>query len=56
MEGLPVGFAVGELLAKLEIESAQIDATGSDMVKVHADGDTWVIGESYSATGSRGKI
>ena len=49
-------MAVGELLAKLEIEAAQIDASGSDMVKVQTESDVWVIGESYSATGGRGKI
>ena len=49
-------IAVGELLAKVEVETAQIDASGSDMVKVETESGTWVIGESYSSAGGRGRI
>ena len=48
--------AVGELLARLGCESASIDASGNDMVKVETPEGVWVIGESYSPSQSRGKI
>lgn len=48
--------AVGELLAQLELEQATIDASGTDLVKVQTDAGTWIIGESYSSTGTRGPI
>ena len=37
--------AAGQLLAKLEIESATIDASGEDMVKITTPQGTWVIAE-----------
>lgn len=49
-------IAVGELLAKLEIESATIDASGNDMATVTTTDGIWVIGESYSNQASRGKL
>ena len=48
--------AVGELLAKLEAEKADIDASGNDSVRVATEQGVWIIAESYSAAGSRGKI
>ena len=49
-------IAVGELLALLECESATIDASGTDSVKVLTPQGVWVIGESYSPKASRGKL
>lgn len=48
--------AVGELLALLEVEQAQIDASGEDSVKVTLPDAVWVIAEGGGASGSRGKI
>lgn len=48
--------AVGELLAKLESESAQVDASGAEQVKVQTEQGTWIIAESYSSGAGRGRI
>ena len=37
--------AAGQLLAKLEIESATIDASGEEMVTITTPQGTWVIAE-----------
>ena len=39
-------YAVGELLAVLEIEVATVNAAGEDLVKVTTKDGIWVIGES----------
>ncbi len=48
--------AVGELLALLEAEQAQVDASGEDSVKITLPDAVWVIGEGGGAAGVRGKI
>lgn len=49
-------MAVGDLMAKMDIDKAEVDASGTDMVTVTTDSETWVIGESYSGSGGRGNI
>ena len=48
--------AVGELLALLEAEQAQIDASGEDSVKITLPDAVWVIAEGGGASVTRGKI
>ncbi len=49
-------IAVGELLAKLEAQSAQVDASGLDKVIVVTEKGTWVIGESTAVGAGRGTL
>jgi hypothetical protein len=49
-------LAVGELLALLEVEHAQIDASGEDLVKVSLPDSVWVIAEGGGVSESRGKV
>jgi len=48
--------AVGELLALLEAEQAQVDASGEDSVKITLPDAVWVIAEGGGAAVGRGKI
>ena len=49
-------IAVGKLLAVLEVEQAQIDASGDDRVIVQTESGTWVIAEGGSVAHQRGAI
>ncbi len=48
--------AVGELLALLEAEQAEVDASGHDSVKVTLPNAVWIIAEGSGVAASRGKI
>lgn len=48
--------AVGELLAILEAEQAEIDASGADSIKVTLPDAVWVIAEGSGVPVTRGKI
>jgi hypothetical protein len=48
--------AVGELLALLEAEQAEVDASGHDSVKVTLPNAVWIIAEGSGVAVSRGKI
>lgn len=49
-------LAVGQLLAKLDAESANVDASGEDQVIVTTEKETWVIGEAGAAESKRGRL
>lgn len=48
--------AVGELLAALEVQRAQVDASGDDYIVVKTDQGDWVIGESTAVGDGRGRL
>ena len=48
--------AIGELLAALEIESATIDASGEDQVRISTPQGTWIIAEARAAERGRGRL
>ncbi len=49
-------LAVGELLATLAIERAEVDATGEDLVTVVTDDARWVIAEGGGVGERRGGV
>jgi hypothetical protein len=49
-------LAVGELLAWLEIDEANIDATSGEFVRVETAGRIWVIGEGGGVPEGRGVV
>ena len=49
-------IAVGKLLAVLEVQQAQIDASGDERVIVQTEQGTWVIGEGGGVPHQRGAI
>ena len=48
--------AVGELLALLEAEQAEVDASGDESVQVTLPNGVWIIAEGGGVSVSRGKI
>lgn len=47
-------LAVGELLAALQAQAAEVQADGEERVVVKVDGAHWVIGEGGALSHSRG--
>ncbi|XOV83687.1 MAG: hypothetical protein ACFHXK_00940 [bacterium] len=48
--------AVGELLALLEAQQAQIDASGEDSIKITLPDGVWIIAQGGGVSGTRGQV
>ena len=49
-------IAVGELLAKLQVDSATVEPSGSDQLRVKTSHGVWVIGEARGLVEGRGRF
>jgi hypothetical protein len=49
-------IAVGELLAKLQVDSATVEASGADQLSVKTPHGVWIIGEARGLAEGRGRF
>lgn len=49
-------IAVGELLAKLQVDSATVEPSGADQLSVKTSHGVWIIGEARGLVEGRGRF